>query len=357
MKVLHVITQTGRGGAERVVLELTADALGRGDQVAIAASPSVWHERFRASGAEMHSVPLDRGGRGLPSAAALLGMRRIIGSVSPDIVHAHAVGVVLATRAALATRGHAPPLLTTFHGVPPEQYRNAARVLRLVAPAVIACSSAVADSLAKAGYPRRRMQVIPNGARLDPAGPDRVAAIRERHRLGSPLVAGIGRLEQQKAWHVLIEAAAAIEASDIVVAGHGPLEQELRATAAAAGGRVRFIGPVDDVAALIGATDCLVSTSLWEGLPLTLLEALSLGAPTVTTAVDGVRNVIGEDAALAVPVGEPAAVAEAVNRVLTDRELAERLSRSACETSRRWSPERMRERYRIAYERALAARG
>jgi glycosyltransferase involved in cell wall biosynthesis len=357
VKVLHVITQTGRGGAERVVLALTADGLAHGDGVAVAASPSVWASRFAASGAEIHGVPLDRGGRGLPSRAAVAGLRQVLAAERPDLVHAHAVGVVLATRAALLTSGHRPPLLTTFHGVPPEQYRMAARAMRLAAPTVIACSQAIGDRLVAQGYPARRLDVIPNGARLEPAGAERVAAIRERYGLGRPLVAGIGRLEPQKAWHVLIEAAREIDpAADVVVAGHGPLDCAHAAESAAAGGRVRFIGPVDDVAALVEAADCIVSTSTWEGLPLTLLEALSLGAAMVVTNVDGVRNVIAEDTALTVPVGDATAVAAAVNRVLGDPDLAGRLSARARETAQDWSPELMLERYRARYERTVAAR-
>ena len=62
--------------------------------------------------------------------------------------------------------------------------------------------------------------------------------------------------------------------------------------AEASGGRVRFVGLVDDIAALVGLASCVVSTSSWGGLPLTLLEALSLGVPVVATAVDGVTDVV-----------------------------------------------------------------
>ena len=64
---------------------------------------------------------------------------------------------------------------------------------------------------------------------------------------------------------------------------------------------------VDDIPALVGIASCVVSTSTWEGLPLALLEALSLGAPVVATAVDGITDLVPLGAALSlVPPGDPA---------------------------------------------------
>ncbi len=125
--------------------------------------------------------------------------------------------------------------------------------------------------------------------------------------------------------------------------------------AAASGGRVRFVGLIDDVAALLGLACCVVFTSSWEGLPLTLLEALSLGVPAVATAVDGVTDVVPPGAALLVPPGDPQAVAGAVARVLSDDGLAADLRREALAAAPRWGPERMLAEYRQAY-RAAAAR-
>jgi glycosyltransferase involved in cell wall biosynthesis len=118
---------------------------------------------------------------------------------------------------------------------------------------------------------------------------------------------------------------------------------------------VRFVGPVDRPAALIGLAHCVVSTAVWEGLPLALLEALTLGAPVVATAVDGVADIVPGHAALLVPPGDPAAVASAVNRVLTEPGLAERLSRSACGASGAWALDTMLTRYRDGYAACVTA--
>jgi glycosyltransferase involved in cell wall biosynthesis len=168
-------------------------------------------------------------------------------------------------------------------------------------------------------------------------------------------VLGIGRLVEQKAWPTLIEAARQFHDVDVLVAGDGPLRAELETAAVTSGNRVRFVGPVERPAALIGLAQCVVSTAVWEGLPLALLEALTLGAPVVATAVDGVADVVPGHAALLVPPGDPAAVAAAVNRVLTEPGLAERLSRAACGASGAWALDTMLTRYHAGYAACVTA--
>ena len=122
------------------------------------------------------------------------------------------------------------------------------------------------------------------------------------------------------------------------------------------GNRVRFLGMVDDIAALMGLASCVVSTSTWEGLPLALLEALSLGAPVVATAVDGVTDLVPPAAAVLVAPGDPAAVSEAISRVLADDDLATDLRRNALSAAPSWGPEAMLDRYRKAYRAAWAGK-
>ena len=338
-----------------MVLQLAEDAVAYGDTVAIASSGGPWEDRPAASGAAFLRVPLTRRS-GIVPPASMLALRRIVREFRPHLVHTHSVGVTMAARVATIGIRPRPTTVTTFHGVAPEHYAKAGRILRRTTPRVIACSAAVARPLAAAGYPEGRIRVIANGAALEPATGERIAAMRERHGLGGqPLVVGLGRLAPQKSWHTLIEAARHVNGADIVVAGVGRMDEELATAAAEAGSKVRFIGAVDDVPALLGAATCLVSTSRWEGLPLTLLEALSLGVPAITTAVDGVGDVVKPDAALVVPVGDADAVGAAINRVLGDPELAARLSRNGRELSWEWRPETMLARYRQAYREELDA--
>ena len=356
MRILHVIATMRPGGAERMVTQLATDGVARGDDVVVASAGGSWVPRLEAAGASHVAVPLS--GRSPTSVLRLAGhLIPVLRQSRPDVVHSHNVTVTVAARLALSAGGGRRPLLVTVHGLPPADYRQASRLLRLTGGRIVACAPSVARSLATCGLPPDRIEIITNGAALEPAGPDRLDALRVALGLSTrSLVVGLGRLVPQKAWSTLIEAARALPEADVVIAGEGPLRAELEEASRTAGGRVRLVGVVDDPAALLGLADCLVSTSNWEGLPLTLLEALSLGVPTVATAVDGVSDVVPGDAALLVPPGDPAAVASAVRRVLTETGLGQRLAHGARAAARQWRPETMLAAYRQVYEAAAASR-
>ena len=349
MRLLLVVAAMRHGGAERIVVELAADAARRGGRVAVASAGGPWVERVLASGAHHATVPLER----RSALATLVAARRlaaVVRAFRPDLVHAHNVRAALASGLALARPGRRPPLLTTVHGLAPADYPAAARLLRLTGGTVVACAPAVGQALLDAGFPADRMEVVTNGVAVQAPAQSDLDAARRRFAVGRrPLVVGVGRLVEQKAWPTLIEATRRIEDADVLVAGDGPLRGPLQAAAADAGGRVRFVGPVEQPAALLGLARCVVSTSAWEGLPLALLEALTLGAPVVATRVGGIADLVPPGAALLVPAGDPAAVAAAVNRVLTEPGLAERLARAARAASRAWSLDAMLARYRDCY--------
>jgi len=353
VRILHVLPGLDPGGMEKLVIELTADAARRGDNVAVASGPGAWVSKIALAGGA--HVPLPATSRTSPikmmAAAALLalGIRRL----RPDIVHSHNVRATVVARAALAAARHRAVLMPTLHGLHPDDYAAAGRTLRRMVPRVIACAPSVARSLEAAGVQRCRIDIITNGAVLEPAGRTRREELRQRLRLGpEPLVLGVGRLVEQKNWPAFIVAASRVDGPSFAVAGDGPLRPALEDLARRAGRRVRFLGPVDDIAALVGLSSCVVSTSSWEGLPLAVLEALSLGAPVVATAVDGVTDLVPAEAALLVPPHDPTAIATAVSRILADADLARRLSKSALAAASAWHPGQMLELYRNAYRAA-----
>jgi glycosyltransferase involved in cell wall biosynthesis len=356
MRLLLVIAELRHGGAERIVVELAADASRRGDAVMVASGGGPWVKRVLAVGAGHAVVPLQRRSA-LDTLTAARRLAAVIRRFRPDVIHAHNVRAALGTGLALARPGRHPALLTTLHGLAPGDYANAARLLRLTGGTVVACAPSVGRALADAGFPISRLDVVTNGVAVQAPAERDLEAVRRRFGIGGrPLVVGIGRLVEQKAWPTLIEAAPRIGDADVLVAGDGPLREELRAAAANAGGRVRFLGAVEQPAALICLARCVVATSTWEGLPLALLEALTLGAPVVATRVGGIADLIPPDAALLVEPDDPAGTAAAVNRVLSDADLDARLSRAARAASHAWSLDAMLAGYRQRYAARLSDR-
>lgn len=359
MRILHVLPSLAPGGMEQMVVQLAADAAGRGDSVMVASGPGEWVDRVRAAGAGYVALPAtSRGASVSMTAATAVAAVRLSGGVRqlrPHVVHAHNVRAAMLARTALTGTRHRAVLMPTLHGIAPGDYGLASRVLRRVASRVIACAPSVGQSLQAAGFPADRIDVITNGAALRPAGRARQDELRTALGLGSaPLVIGIGRLVEQKNWPVFIAAARRLAGPAFAVAGDGPLRQELAQEARRSGDKVRFLGVVDDIAALVGLAACVVSTSAWEGLPLTLLEALSLGAPVVAPAIDGITDVVPSSAALLVAPGDPAAVSEAIARILGDGGVAAQLRRHALAAAPGWGPQCMLDRYHSAYRAAVA---
>ncbi len=185
------------------------------------------------------------------------------------------------------------------------------------------------------GVPDARIRVLRNGV-------PRLAGWRAR-AAGEPFrLLFLGNLFERKGIADLLDALAHVDAAGgpvvgagaaacvLVVAGGGDVARySARATALGLGERVRFAGWVDqaEAAACLARADALVLPSYDEGLPLVILEALSLGVPVVTTPVGAIPEVLSDgDTALLVPPGDIAALAGALRRLAGDPALAARLS-------------------------------
>ncbi|MCL4835107.1 MAG: glycosyltransferase family 4 protein [Caldilineaceae bacterium] len=161
-----------------------------------------------------------------------------------------------------------------------------------------------------------------------------------RQALGLPadglVVGSVGRLTTQKGYRFLLQAFPAVLAqcptAYLLIAGGGELKAELEAEARLLGiaERVRIPGPLSGIERVYAALDLFVSSSLWEGLPTVVLEAMAAGLPVVATAVSGnTELVLPGQTGLLVPPGEPTALAEAIVHLLTQPEQAAQYSARA----------------------------
>jgi glycosyltransferase involved in cell wall biosynthesis len=241
------------------------------------------------------------------------------------------------------------------------------RALRGLAHGAIAVSGSTREFLMRERFvPEDRVRLIWNGAPLDEFAPvPRERALRVRRELGiaddAPLVGTIGRLNAQKGHRFLIDAAALVLArrpeARVLVAGDGDLMHELRAQAArlSLADRVVFTGHRTDVPDLLGALDVFCLSSLYEGTPLALFEAMAAGKPIVSTAVDGCREVLADGTtALLVPPSDPGALAAAIERLLGDPRLRGDLAGAALAASRRYDVQACVDQMQAFYDDLLA---
>jgi glycosyltransferase involved in cell wall biosynthesis len=349
MRIAHVLNTMGLGGVSAVAYELLrrlpADryehvvyALRRAADNPEARAAQV--ERFTALGATVR-FPRDDAKKFTVVAELCEWLRED----AVDVLHTHSYKPNVYGRIAGSLHG-GPRMVAHYHNVYDDKWAaDGTRAYdELLAPRtdrLVACSQAVADHLAlRLGLDRSRVDVVPNGVDAErfAAGRGRGGEVRERLGVpaGAPLVGTVGRVSRQKAQEVFLAAAALVRErrpdAHFVVAGgaeDAPLLEALHAQAAALGltDSVRFAGHVADMPALYDALDVLAAPSRWEGLPLTLVEALAAGTPVVATDIPPIREATGDGAA-AVLVGldDPAALAAGVLGVLSDRRRAQELA-------------------------------
>ena len=342
MKIVHVITTLGVGGAEKHLLWLTQGqvAAGHGVQVVFLKGDGELAGEFRDAGVGVDHVDFDRAGLGTlrKAVAELAGVLR---AEAPDIVHTHllkadALGALAARRAGIRA------LVASKHNderallSKPVGWIHGWLSRRVVA--TIALSDHVARFVAEHGRVDpariRRIYYGVDAERLQPTR-DRT---RVRQELGldedTPVLVCVGRLAPQKDHSTLLAAVArltgdraaseAARRTQLLVVGGDPfgdgLERvERRVRDLEVGGHVRLLGIRDDVPDLLGAADLFVLPSLWEGLGLVFLEAMAVGLPVVATRVSAVPEVVSDgETGWLVPPGDPEALADALAAGLAD---------------------------------------
>jgi glycosyltransferase involved in cell wall biosynthesis len=349
MRLLSVIPQLGAGGAEVVAATLAVDARLQGHDVRLASADGFRVAALAEAGVGHVPVPLD-GRRPRDLARSVRRLRSFRGPGGPDVVHAHNVKAALVARLAF---GGQVPVLTTLHGVPAAELGHAARMLGWTSDRVVAVSPYVAAQLEVYGFPPSRCRVVENAVVSPPSYPRRQA--REELGLAPDAVVGLclARFVDQKRHDLLVAAAARLTARPVLLlAGDGAT----RPGVAEAVGRhrlgdsVRLLGERTDVDRLLAAADFLVLPTDWEGLPISLLEAMSVGLPVVVSRVGGVVETLGAAVRLAEP-GSATALAEALADVIGDGQLRAELGRRGrALVAERFGPDRMLDAYRTLYD-------
>ena len=324
-----------------------------------------WHDL--APGAAVHAlVPAARPARlaweqvRAPAVAARLGV---------DVWHGPHYTVPLRLRL---------PAVTTIHDLTfldhPEWHERSKVVFfrRMIpasaarAAAIVAVSGATAEAIGDILEPAAPVLVIAHGVDHDrfhpaPAGDPTDLAALDALGVRPPYIAFVGTIEPRKAVPTLVEAFARL-ASDhpdlrLVLAGaDGWGTEEARAAVAASGVATRIVrvrwAPDEALPALLRQAAAVAYPSHEEGFGLPALEALACGAPLVTSAESPMAEVAGP-AALLVPPGNPGALAWALNRVLTDPEVAGRLRREGPKSAAPYTWEASARLHLDAYRLAL----
>lgn len=363
LRIAQTCSDFGLGGIARHAFDLSAWLKARGHDLYLAGTPDEWagewaEDRFlpiptRYVGGDGGTLlrRLANAGRG---AAAL---RRWLVSSQIDVIHAHESAPALV--ALLARLNLNIPLVVTYHGSHPQRIKGFGTIARH-ADLVVTPSHRAADDLAKiAGIPQNKLRVIGLGIKPPPSDTaEDVAALRDTLlRGGTHLVVSLARVAYQKGIDVLIDCVARLKdthpAYRFVVVGDGPLDQEMRALATQRGldEHLFFAGRTEVPYRYLRAADLMLLTSRWEALPISIAEAFQVGTPVVATDCSGVHELVHDTVGACVPIGDVAAITQAVEHILEDDQKRTGMAASALERSKesRFDPDHINRQIEALY--------
>ena len=354
-KVLHVIDSLHLGGAQEVVLNLaTCGNRERfSHEVATMHGRGVYWARMASLGIPLHSLSPHKL---FPWYAVSLPALLLSGKF--DILHCHLVASNIIAKPIGRLCG-VPVILNHDHTN--DDYRANERIRlaldtlsnRLASHIIAVSESCRRFLIEREGVPAEKITLIQNAIDLQRFSADCGTRSEARKLLGLPesglVVAGVGRLNPQKNFSLFIRVAAEVlkrhPQAVFLLAGEGPEEGQLRRLAqeSGLGERLHFSGYVPDTRQVYLAADVLLMPSLFEGLPMTLLEAMAMRVPVVASALDGISEVVedGRDGFL-VRSGDGERFCERVCHLLESPSLAENIGGAASEKiSRKFSSGRM----------------
>ncbi|GAA3074439.1 glycosyltransferase [Streptomyces roseofulvus] len=376
MRVLHVITGLGIGGAEQQLRLLLRHLPVQGRVVTLTNPGPV------AVGIEADGTPVTHlGMTGNRDLGALPRLARLVREGGYDLVHTHLYRACVYGRLA-ARLGGVRRVIATEHSLGTSQIEGrplsaGTRALYLASErlgtSTVAVSASVARRLADWGVAPERIEVVPNGIETG-----RFAFVPRARRLtrgvlGIPedafVVGGVGRLAPGKRFDRLIRAVASVPEARLLLVGDGERREELRAVARACGaeGRVHFFGACEDPPAdgpagpmlpeLLAAMDVFVSTSPDETFGLAVVEALAAGLPVLYVACPAIEDLPADAAPGARRIGGSVPeLVGALHRLRTAHDPGRPGRLPVPAAARRYDIAHSADRLMTLYERAVGSR-
>jgi glycosyltransferase involved in cell wall biosynthesis len=365
-RVLHVLPDLTPYGLERVVASLATLGDRSRFEISVAALypefPGSLSPSLRSAGVRVFHLDKHKGldlrmfGR----------LSKVFRELRPDVVHTHNYVLRYVMPPALLHR--VPLVVHTIHNVADQEVDRAGVMLqkwafrRMVQPVVIAEEGALSYERV---YGMPRPPLIFNG--IDVERYDCPQGTREQWRRehgfneSDFLFVCVARFFMQKNHQTLIEAfskiASKFSKARLLLAGDGHLqdavEQQVRELGLA--DRVHFLGRREDIPQLLAASDTFALASLWEGNPLSVMEAMAAGLPTVVTSVGGVPELVenGKHGSV-VPPSDALAMSEAMSKMITGSAMRREMSEAAVDKARKkFGQKQMVEAYESLYGELL----
>ena len=318
LRIVQMVETLALGGLETMAVDLAIAHRQAGHDSAIFTlfEPGVLAERAQAAGVPVVAFHKKKKARLMP----ILQVARQLRASHADVVHTHNASVH--PYGALGGKLSGTAVVNTRHGLAlhslPQQEEHFRKMLPYTSAVAFVCDYGRRHYEAKGVAPAEKSSVIVTGIPVEKFQAFRAdpGSRRPKLRFGT-----IGRLVKAKAHPDLLEAfrliAAELPDAELDIWGHGELQPDLERGIAALGlgDRVRYRGSTPKPAEALQAMDVFVLSSISEGLPLVILEAMAAGLPIVSTRVGGITEVAPEGtAAWFAEPGNPASLANALRQ-------------------------------------------
>lgn len=361
-RIMHITFNMGIGGTEQVIRQLVTNLPGEEFDNQIVCIDGYVGELGRLvekAGILVSSLKRQPGF----DWALVRSLRQKILSDGVDVVHCHQYTPWI--YGWLASLGVGARVILTEHGrFYPDRYRYKAAlvnpVIALFTHRIAAISSSTRDALSRYEFiPKAKIRVVYNGIAALELAPEEVCGLKQE--LGIPeghcVMGTVARMDPVKNQGMMLEAFAHVLKQHVdswlLMVGDGPDRQRLEAMAQDLGieKRVIFVGFIGQPAAYLAAMDLFLLTSNTEGTSMTLLEAMSLGIPTIATNVGGNPEIVEQGkTGVLTPRADAEAFARAIEELIVDPQLMSRFRKRARQVFfDRFSVASMVENYRQLY--------
>ena len=368
-RILHLLTLAGLGGTEAAVLSVIrrTDANHFRSEIAVLKGEGPMSARWREAGIPVTHMNVRREW----SPRTLGKLSRLIRDGRYDVVTLYGVAVNVLGRLASRRVGQ-KNVIGVIRGISNERIVSRLRlwvdrVSFSLADCYVSNSQAIIDHLIEAGFPPEKLRLARTGLSTEPF--DRAPSREEaRRRMGiagdaRPVITCVGNLRPVKDHSLLLRACRALRDRGfdylLLLAGSGPAEEMVRREVRDLGllDQVRFLGERGDIPTVLAATDLFVLTSLWEGLPRSIMEAMASRLAVVSTDAGGVRElVLDGETGYVVSVGDVEALGGRMADLLSDPALCRAMGEAGFQrVKERFTEEQMVTAMEAIYREVLEA--
>lgn len=329
MKILHIITNTELGGAQRVCIDLASAAIKEGNEVAVASMEGgyLWSELP----SEAEQFQLKNMVKPISPAHDLkcfFELRKVVKRFKPDIIQLHSSKAGVLGR--LASVFHSKKIVYTVHGFDSIRLKHRIflpfeRVLQHFSGAIVPVSYYDEKNL-RSEKIKRNLYVVQNGVKK--CDEKKSLAIPSEKIKGRKIVMTIARISPQKKIQMFLDVAKSLpEYFFVWIGGEAGKSIDETRSEYNASENVFLAGDLPDASAYLHSCDLFVLFSNFEGLPMTIIEAMSQSKPVVASNVGGIPELVDESNGFLVDTNGSAC--SAIKKILENQTLAEQMGKSS----------------------------